>query len=184
MSYMHPLTRYFNLLTLLLLVGVAACTQEKNPEEKPTRPSPQATVTGGVTNATFTIRYSRPSAKERKIFGGLVPYGQVWRTGANEATTFTVTENVLVQGQPLPAGTYALFTIPTEKSWTIIFNQTPNQWGAYEYQPEQDILRVQAKPAPTTGLVEQFLITANQAGEVTLAWENTQVSFVVREAPQ
>lgn len=180
MPHVYPPARLCFLLTLLLLVVAAACTQEKNPDEKPARPSPPAVVTGGSGAATFTIRYSRPSAKGRKIFGGLVPYGQVWRTGANEATTFSVNQNVTVQGQPLPAGKYALFTIPGPQEWIIIFNKTANQWGAYEYQQADDVLRVKATPATAPQALEQFLITADKAGRVTLTWESTQASFVVK----
>lgn len=180
MPYLYPPARLYSPLTLLLLAAVAACSPEKDPAEKPVRPSPPAVVTGAAGATEFTIRYSRPSMKGRKVFGGLVPYGQVWRTGANEATTFTVQQPVRVQGQPLPAGTYSLFTIPAPKEWTIIFNRTPNQWGAYEYQPTDDVLRVKATPAPTTRTLEQFLITADKAGQVTLGWEDTQVSFQVK----
>ncbi|MBX0289587.1 DUF2911 domain-containing protein [Hymenobacter sp. HSC-4F20] len=176
----HPPARWYSLLTLLLLAAAAACSPKKDPEEKPGRPSPPAVVTGGAGRATFTIHYSQPSAKERKIFGGLVPYGQVWRTGANEATTFSVNQDVTVQGQPLPAGKYALFTIPNQKEWTIIFNRNPNQWGAYEYQPADDVLRVKATPAATPHTLEQFRITADKGGQVTLGWEDTQVSFQVK----
>lgn len=158
-----------------------ACSERKKPEEKPARPSPPATITTTVPGgATLAISYSRPSAKERKVFGGLVPYGQVWRTGANEATTFEVNQPVTVQGQPLPAGKYALFTIPTEKEWTIIFNKTANQWGAYEYQEAEDALRVKAPATSRPTALEKFVITANKTGTVTLAWEKTQVSFQVK----
>ncbi|RPD45855.1 DUF2911 domain-containing protein [Hymenobacter sediminis] len=180
MPQFYPPVRLCFLLTLLLLVVAAACTQKKNPDEKPARPSPAAVVTATTGRATFRISYSRPSAKERKIFGGLVPYGQVWRTGANEATTFSVDQDVTVQGKPLPAGKYALFTIPGPKEWTIIFNKTPNQWGAYEYQEADDVLRVKATPTTAFQSLEQFLITADKSGRVTLAWENTQVSFQVK----
>lgn len=180
MPHIRPLARYSFLLTLALLALVAACSPKKKPEEKPARPSPPAVVTARVGGATVTIRYSRPSAKERKIFGGLVPYGQVWRTGANEATTFSVNQPVTVQGQPLPAGTYALFTVPGEKQWTIIFNRVATQWGAYEYQPDQDVLRVPATPTTVAQPLEQFLITADNTGRITLAWENVQVGFVVK----
>ena len=160
---------------------VTACSEQKKPDQKPLRPSPPATVTAALpSGAQLLISYSRPSAKERKVFGGLVPYGQVWRTGANEATTFQVDKDVTVQGQPLPAGKYALFTIPTEKDWTIIFNKTAKQWGAYEYQEADDVLRVKAKPAMVAAPVERFTITTDKAGQVTLAWEKTQVSFVVK----
>lgn len=86
----------------------------------------------------------------------------------------------MVQSQPLPAGKYALFTIPTKKDWTIIFNKTPNQWGAYEYQAADDVLRVKATPSAMATPVEQFTITADKTGQVTLAWEKTQVTFVVK----
>ncbi|SET35619.1 Protein of unknown function [Hymenobacter actinosclerus] len=165
-----------------LALLLAACSESDTPAgaEKTARPSPAATVSATVAGgATFSIRYSRPSANERKVMGGLVPYGQVWRTGANEATTFTVDRPVRVQGRPLPAGKYALFTIPQEKEWTIIFNSQPNQWGAYEYDATRDTLRV---PAPVSALdrrLEQFTITADKSGEVSLGWENTRATFKV-----
>ncbi|MDU0370051.1 DUF2911 domain-containing protein [Hymenobacter endophyticus] len=166
---------------LALLVPLAACSEPDKPQQAPTRPSPPATVAASLPGgAQLVIRYSRPSAKERKVFGGLVPYGQVWRTGANEATTFEVNQPVTVQGQSLPAGKYALFTIPTEKDWTIIFNKTATQWGAYEYEAADDVLRVKAMPASSPQPLERFTINATNAGQVTLAWEKTQVSFVVK----
>jgi len=172
---------------LLSLLGLAfhltSCSEQAPSaaaDEKGPRPSPAATVKATVASgATFTIRYSRPSANERKVMGGLVPYGQVWRTGANEATTFTVDRPVRVQGRPLPAGKYALFTIPQEKEWTIIFNSQPNQWGAYEYEPTRDTLRVTAPVSTLPRTLEQFTITADKAGQVNLAWETTQATFKV-----
>ncbi|SDY66730.1 DUF2911 domain-containing protein [Hymenobacter psychrophilus] len=181
-----PSGRNFSAPLLLALLGLAfhltSCSEPDSPAttEKAARPSPAATVSATVAGgATFAIRYSRPSANERKVMGGLVPYGQVWRTGANEATTFTVDKPVRVQGRPLPAGKYALFTIPQAKEWTIIFNSQPNQWGAYEYEPTRDTLRV---PAPVSTLpqrLEQFTITADKSGEVNIGWENTQATFKV-----
>ncbi|MBC6699344.1 DUF2911 domain-containing protein [Hymenobacter sp. BT190] len=169
------------ILTLLfvfcgLLLAGQTMAQAKKPEDKSKRPSPPATVTG----PNFTIEYSRPSLKGRKAFGGLEPYGKVWRTGANEATTFTTTKDVKVNGQALAAGTYALFTIPGEQEWTIIFNKTAKQWGAYEYKQADDALRVQAKPTKTAAPVEVFTIAADKAGVVTLMWDNTQVTFTVK----
>ncbi|WP_019946804.1 DUF2911 domain-containing protein [Hymenobacter aerophilus] len=174
-------------LLLPALLGLAfsfsSCSEQAPPataDDKGPRPSPAATASATVPGgATFTIRYSRPSAHERKVMGGLVPYGQVWRTGANEATTFTVDRPVRVQGQPLPAGKYALFTIPQEKEWTIIFNNQPNQWGAYEYNPARDTLRVAAPVSTLPKRVEQFTITADKSGEVGIAWENTRATFKV-----
>jgi Protein of unknown function (DUF2911) len=181
-----PATRTLAARCSFLTLGVSLCcsscsSKSDKPERAVHRPSPPAQVTATLpSGATLRISYSRPSAKDRTVFGGLVPYGQVWRTGANEATTFEVSQPVTVQGQPLPAGKYALFTIPTTKEWTIIFNKTAKQWGAYEYQATDDVLRVPATPTATPAPLEQFTITANKTGQVTLAWEKTQVSFVVK----
>ena len=161
---------------VLLSGGAFAQAPAKMPEDKSKRPSPPATVTG----STFTIEYSRPSMKGRKIFGELEPYGKVWRTGANEATTFEAKQAVKINGQALPAGTYALFTVPGEQEWTIIFNKTAKQWGAFKYDEKQDALRVKVKPSKTAQPVEQFTIAADKAGTVTMAWENTQAAFTVK----
>lgn len=182
-----PSGRNFSPPLLLSLLGLAfhltSCSSEPGAPaatEKTVRPSPAATVSATVASgATFSIRYSRPSANERKVMGGLVPYGQVWRTGANEATTFTVDKPVRVQGRPLPAGKYALFTIPQQKEWTIIFNSQPNQWGAYEYEPTRDTLRVAAPVSNLNRRLEQFTIRADNSGEVSMGWENTQATFKV-----
>ncbi|RMG72406.1 MAG: DUF2911 domain-containing protein, partial [Bacteroidetes bacterium] len=99
-------------------------------------------MSGSIGTAEITINYGSPAAKGRTLWGDLVPYGAVWRTGANEATTFTVSQDVTIEGQTLPAGTYSLFTIPGESDWTIIFNKTAEQWGAYEYDEAADALRV------------------------------------------
>ncbi|MCA8830352.1 DUF2911 domain-containing protein [Hymenobacter pini] len=181
-----PFTSTFSVLSpvralAMVLLPLLACSEPDKPARKIDRPSPPAQVAATLPSGTrLQISYSRPSAKDRTVFGGLVPYGQVWRTGANEATTFEVNQPVTVQGQPLPAGKYALFTIPTQKEWTIIFNKTPNQWGAYEYQEADDILRVKAKPTTVAAPLERFTITTHKAGQVTLAWEKTQVQFVVK----
>ncbi|RYU83300.1 DUF2911 domain-containing protein [Hymenobacter persicinus] len=164
----------------LLLSGHAYAQDNKMPEDKSKRPSPPATVTTTVGAATVTIDYSRPAMKGRKVFGELVPYNAVWRTGANEATTFTVDKPVKIEGQTLPAGKYALFTIPTATEWTIIFNKTANQWGAFKYDPKQDALRVKVKAKKTAAPVEQFTITADKAGKVSLMWENSQADFMVK----
>lgn len=168
--------KFLLLFVWAVLLSGGAFAQAKMPEDKSKRPSPPATVTG----SNFTIEYSRPSVKGRKIFGELESYGKVWRTGANEATTFEAKQAVKINGQTLPAGTYALFTIPGEQEWTIIFNKTAKQWGAFKYDEKQDALRVKVKPSKTPQLVEQFTITADKAGTVTLAWENTQAAFTVK----
>jgi hypothetical protein len=158
-------------------------TQAKKPEDKSKRPSPPAVVKTTVRGTDITIDYSRPSLKDRAAFGEkspLAPVGEVWRTGANEATTFTVSKDVKIEGQTLAAGTYGLFTIPGATEWTIIFNKTAKQWGAYEYKAADDVLRVKVKPTTTTTPVEQFTITADKSGKVTMAWAKTAASFTVK----
>ena len=156
-------------------IGIAACAQDKE-----SRPSPAAKATGKAGSATITIDYSQPSAKGRKIFGDLVPYGKVWRTGANEATVFETDSDIKVEGKTLPKGKYGLFSIPGENEWTIIFNKTWNQWGSFRYVQEDDVLRVQVKPTKSGTLVEMMKISID-GGKVTIAWENTAASFTVSQ---
>ncbi len=158
-------------------------TQAKKPEDKSKRPSPPAVVQTTVRGTDLTIDYSRPSLKGRAAFGDktpLAPAGEVWRTGANEATTFMVSKPVTIDGQPLAAGTYGLFTIPGATEWTIIFNKTAKQWGAYEYKAADDVLRVKVKPKTLATPVEQFTITADKSGKVALLWDKTEVAFKVK----
>lgn len=163
------------LLTLLFVGFVAlACAQDKSK-----RPSPPAVASGVIDGVNIKIDYSQPSVKGRKIMGGLVPYGEVWRTGANEATTIEFDKNVKIEGQSLPAGKYTLFTIPGEQEWSIIFNKKLGQWGAYDYEKnkDQNALVVKVKPV-ATAFTEVFTFEVG-AKAVTLKWENTAVSFSV-----
>ena len=162
---------------------MTAPTQTKAPEDKSKRPSPPAVVKTTVGSTDVTIDYSRPSLKGREAYGDkspLAPTGDVWRTGANEATTFTVSKPVKIEGQMLPAGTYGLFTIPGATEWTIIFNKTAKQWGAYEYKAADDILRVKVKPKMVATPTEQFTITADKKGKVALLWGKTEAAFMVK----
>ena len=183
---MKTLTRKFpallSLLFGLVLSSGALAQTTAPPEDKSKRPSPPATAAATVAGVTVTINYRRPSVKGRPIFGGLVPYGQVWRTGANEATTFEVNKPVKINGQPLPAGKYGLFTIPTATAWTVIFNKTSAQWGAFKYDEKQDALRVQVKPTKTAAPVEQFAVSLNKTGKVTMQWETAAAAFTVAAA--
>lgn len=140
--------------------------------------SPKETVKGKAGNANVEIVYSRPASRGRTMLGGNEPYGQVWRTGANEATTIEFDKAVKIEGKDLPAGKYALFTIPGEKEWTIIFNKEHKQWGAYNYKQGEDALRVTVPAKKTKSPVETFTISLEN-NEVVLAWENSQVSFKV-----
>lgn len=171
----YRLPAFLLLLGWGLLLVSPASAQTIPPPDKSRRVSPLATAAG----PGFVIEYSRPSMKGRKVFGGLVSYGQVWRTGANEATTFEAKQAVKINGQDLPAGKYALFTIPGEREWVLIFNKVAQQLGAFKYDAQQDALRVKSKPAKTAQPVEQFTISATKTGLVTLAWENTQATFTV-----
>ncbi|AMR29609.1 hypothetical protein A0257_03300 [Hymenobacter psoromatis] len=153
------------------------------PEDKSKRPSPPAVAKADVRGTEVTIDYSQPSLKGRAAFGEkspLAPNGEVWRTGANEATTFTVSKAVKINGQPLAAGTYALFTIPGPNEWTVIFNKTAKQWGAFKYQDKEDALRVKVKSKTVAAPVEQFTITADKSGKVAMLWGKTEADFLVK----
>lgn len=184
--------RAFSLLAFVSLLGAHTGFTQSNPATPPKpqspaqkslltqddpakRPSPPATATGKIGKANVTVAYSSPSVKGRTIWGSpLVPYGQVWRAGANEATTFTTDQPLTVEGQTLPAGTYSLFTIPTEKQWTVIFNKTSQQWGAYKYDQKQDALRVAATPRKAANLQEKLVYEVTPQGLV-LRWENLEL---------
>jgi hypothetical protein len=141
--------------------------------------SPASTATGKIGNANITINYGSPSVKGRAIWGELVPYGKVWRTGANKATTFETDADITVEGQPLKKGKYALFTLPEKNEWTIIFNKTTDQWGAFNYKQDDDVLRVKVKPSAVNELTEALKFEVTKGG-VTMKWEKLAVSFGVK----
>jgi hypothetical protein len=159
-------------IMLLLVVATFAYSQEK-----PASPAAKAEGTSG--KAKITIDYHQPQMKGRKIMGGLVPFGEVWRTGANETTTIEFSAPVKVEGKDVPAGKYGLFTIPGENEWTIIINKGI-KWGAYTYKQDEDVIRVAVKPTKTSGPVEGFTISVEKGGQVVMKWENTQVAFNVK----
>lgn len=141
--------------------------------------SPPATAEGEIDGTKVTINYSAPSARGREIMGGLVPFGKVWRTGANKATAFEIDKDVKVEGQDLKAGKYGLFTIPGEDSWTIIFSTNWEQWGAFNYNKDEDVLRVEVKPAEIEKFIETFTITVRESA-VVMEWANTSVAFAIK----
>jgi hypothetical protein len=161
------------LATVLFAVSPAAAQQFATP-----RPSPNAKLTQTVGITELTVTYSRPAVKGRVIWGGLVPWNEPWRTGANEATQFTCAHDILVEGQPLAAGTYALVTIPTADSWTVIFSKQKEMWGANGYDPKNDALRVTVKPVAAEH-VERMQFTfddpGNDAVTLDLRWEKVSV---------
>lgn len=165
-----------SLITLLLLCAFIGNSygQDKKPQ-----PSPTATYSQKVGLTDVSITYSRPSKKGRTIFGELVPYGKLWRTGANSATKFTFSDDVKIAGKDLPAGSYALFTIPGEEEWTIIFNKTWDQGGTGNYKESEDALRVNIKSSKIAETVETFLISLEDnkpnSTVIELLWGSTFV---------
>lgn len=149
------------------------------------RSSPRASVMENVGGGEVRIAYGRPAVKERKVWGELVPYGRVWRAGANEATAMTFSHDVQIEGHALPAGTYTFFVIPGEAEWTAIFNRVPRQWGAFDYNPAFDALRFTVKPAegPQAEYVTYSIEPdGKNGGVVGLAWEKKRISFHLEPA--
>ena len=170
-------------LLTFILIGFSTClfAQDKITFLTPP-PSPEASFTQEFVKGEITISYSRPLARGRKIFGGLVPFDSLWRTGASSATTIKLTEEVIVGNKSINAGKYALFTIPGEKEWTIIINADTTLHGAFGYDSKKDILRFTVQPLKTEKFKEAFTIDLNEitrTGEAILAlsWENTLVKI-------
>jgi hypothetical protein len=161
-------------LSLSVLLFWSAQAQIKSPQ-----PSPVCKISQAVGLTDIAIEYSRPSAKARKVFGGLVPFNELWRTGANASTKLTFSENVKIAGNDLIKGTYALYTIPGEKEWTIILHKNITHWGIDDYKQEEDAFRFTVKPTTTANTVETFTIQLdnlkNNACDISLSWENTTV---------
>jgi len=172
------------LLTMAILAsGLMASihVNAQSEEDKSKRPSPPAKVTQKINSgATISIDYSQPSVKGRTIGKDLEPKdGQVWRTGANEATVFATDRDVTVDGKKLAAGKYGLFTLFTGKEVTVIFNKTWNQWGAFKYKEGEDALRVKTKYTDASSPSEKMTFTISPEGVVTLLWGNRKVDFKV-----
>ena len=189
----------------VLCSGISVLAQVDLP-----RPSQKASVMQRIGVTDITITYSRPGVKGRKIWGDplpgqkatgeatldnqnerpsgavIVPYKHVWRTGANEATQFVVTDDVLINGQKLAAGSYSLHTIPMKDEWTIVFNGTANQWGSFDYDPAKDTLRVKVKPQWVNDNEEwlsySFDPVTDDSAQVNIRWEKINVPFTVKVA--
>jgi hypothetical protein len=169
---------------LALLLMFAFCLVS-NTQDKGQRPSPSAQAQCKLSDGkTITVDYSSPRMKGRKIFGDLVPYGQVWRTGANEATKFVTTAALSVEGKDVPAGSYTIFTVPAQDKWTLIINKHTGEWGIpYKYESEE-LARVPMSQSSTSSPVENFTIAFDQTGNactLQLSWENTQASVKFSE---
>ena len=167
------------LLSALITSGLAGQTASPAPAVEFPAQSPASTLKQRVGLTDVEIVYSRPGVKERQIFGGLQAYGKVWRTGANTATKVTFSTPVKFGGADVPAGSYALYSIPDAGEWTIILNKVTGQWGAYTYDEKNDLVRVKSKPVPLSSLVETFTIDINdirdQSATLNLIWEKTCV---------
>jgi hypothetical protein len=204
----HTKTLYvwFFALSMLVTCGVEYASAQA-PTVRAPRPSQKASVMQTVGVTDITINYHRPGVKGRPIWGDapaevkvtgeatlddqnqrlkgapIVPYGHVWRSGANEATQFIVTDDVLINGQPLKAGTYSLHTIPGRDEWTVIFNSDAGQWGSFSYDAKKDVLRVKAKPQTATEnqewLMYSFDPVTDNSAQVNIRWEKVRVPFTV-----
>src|SRR6476646_8338528 len=163
--------------------ATSAQAEPKPQQDKSKRPSPPGTADCTINGKKVTIDYSRPSLKGRKLGTDLAPYGKVWRTGANEATTLTTDIALDIGGAKVPAGTYTLYTLPSEGTWKLIINKQTGQSGT-EYHQEQDLARVDMKKQEITVPVEQFTISldqdSNNSADLILEWEKTRVFVTIR----
>jgi Protein of unknown function (DUF2911) len=167
--------KYFLFFTMAITSMVAACGQT----DKSKMPSPPAEVKETLTNgATITILYSQPSIKGRTIGKDLEPFeGRVWRAGANQATVFEASQGVKINGSELPAGKYGFFILSGTEEWTVIFNKTWDQWGAFSYKETEDALRIKVKPGTADPASEKLTYTVSKEGIVTLLWGQYKISF-------
>lgn len=172
-----------NVFTLAFMAMLLSCSLNSFAQkDKPKPASPPASVTQKVGETIITINYGQPSIKGRKIGVDLEPMeGKVWRAGANEATTFEVSKDVIVEGQLLPKGKYGFFILVNGEAWTMIFNKTWNQWGAFKYKQEDDALRVSLMDREVDTFSEKLTYTISADGEVSILWGNRHLTFLVQE---
>src|SRR3954449_11613481 len=171
--------------TLAMCLAFVFCVACFGQQDKASRPSPAAQAQCKFSDGkTITTDYSSPRAKGRKIFGGLVPYGEVWRTGANEATTFVTTANFSVEGKDIPAGSYTIFTVPAQDKWTLIINKKTGEWGIpYKYESDE-LGRADMEVSKTDAPVENFTISFHEMGNgchMYMDWENTRATIELKE---
>jgi hypothetical protein len=174
-------TNFAVLVAFLLSMTILPAAQQN----KSKRPSPPASAECRFSSGkTIKVEYSSPRAKGRKIFGDLVPYGKVWRTGANEATSFVTDTALTAGGKDIPAGSYTIFTIPDADKWTLIINKKTGEWGIpYKYESEE-LARVDMSVSKTPGPIENFTIAFDHQGDtctMRLEWENTRAQVDFRE---
>jgi len=164
----------------LMLLAATAAVAQQGPRSP--RPSPKASLMQSVGITDITINYNRPGVKGRQIWGALVPYDKVWRTGANEATTIEFSDDVWINGNKLTKGLYSLHTIPTANQWTVIFNSVAQQWGSYSYDPAKDALRIQVTPQTAEHrewLTFEIPEMTTDTAKVVVRWEKIAVPFTI-----
>jgi hypothetical protein len=179
----------FAILTAsLFAIATLASAQMGMSHDKSKRPSPAASAACNLSDGkTIKVDYSSPRAKGRKIFGeasekALVPYGQVWRTGANEATAFVSDTNLTVGGKAVPAGNYTIFTVPNADTWSLVISKKTGEWGTDYAGEKEDLVRVPMSVSKTSAPVENFTIAFDQAGSkctLRMEWENTRASVEI-----
>ena len=172
----------------LVFLGVFLSGHSRAQEDKSKRPSPPATAKGTIKGATITIDYSSPSVKGRKIWGGLEPYNKPWRAGANEATIFTTSKDIEVEGKKLAAGKYSLFMTPGEKEWTVFFNSETGQWGDNDkgeanMDPKKTVLQVNVKPKDLKDVQEKLtynIVDKDFEKGFDMSWDKIRVFVSVK----
>lgn len=178
---MKSITTLFLCFLIVGLISQPATAQERGNDEA--RVSPNAEVSQTIGTTEVLVTYGRPGVRDRDIFGGLVAFDEVWRTGANESTALVLSDDVTIEGEEVPAGTYSIYTIPGEDEWTIIINEKMS-WGT-QYDEAQDVIRVTTEPEESF-FVEQFLIyfegVTDTSGELVLHWDNTKVPVTIETA--
>jgi len=178
-----PLLRTGLVALCSVCLGAAAFAQTPAPKLDFPQASPQGSVSQRVGLTDIQVSYHRPGAKGRIVYGGLVPYDHVWRTGANQATQISFSTPVKLNGTDVPAGTYELFTIPGKDEWTVIIHKNMSQWGAYRYDAKNDVARVKAKPVALTNGVETLAISFNdlrdESATLNIAWEKVRVPVTI-----
>ncbi|MEJ2545907.1 MAG: DUF2911 domain-containing protein [Calditrichaceae bacterium] len=175
------MTASMRVIFIVLVSGMLMMAFAQEQIQTP-RPSPGATLTQQIGVMEVTVKYSRPGIKDREIYGGLVPFGELWRTGANATTSFKFSDDVVIEGNKISAGEYGLYTIPGQDEWTIIFNKDLG-WGTGAYKEEDDVVRFKVKPEKISPTVETLTIEFDHIRDnwayVVLSWENTLVKFKI-----
>lgn len=194
----HPIFAW-SFVLLLLMAACAPAAEETNDESADrqqflasSEPLPEFTTTvveaelasprkemkGELNGVNIVVNYGSPSVKGRAIWNSLVPYGEVWRTGANEATKVTFDQPITIGGSELPAGTYGLFTVPSAEGWEVIFNAEADQWGAYEYNADKDVLRVQTQAFMQEDTTETLEFTLGR-NAIVMEWERLRLPIPI-----